>query len=131
MGHPLLTLFQKIKIVQAMHNVSDSDIRDCIGKDRYYNIEKEKADLPLETAIKFFELCNLSDTEKLWFLDKNATDYPVPKNILNEIRDLRSAVERRQAENKNPQPSRTPESSTQEKAGEKRTRVQPKKPHPS
>lgn len=46
MGYPLLSLFQKIKIVQAMHNVSDSDIRDCIGKDRYYNIEKEKADLP-------------------------------------------------------------------------------------
>jgi len=57
MGYPLLTLFQKIKIVQAMHNVSDSDIRDCIGKDRYYNIEKEKADLPLKTATRLFKLC--------------------------------------------------------------------------
>jgi len=131
MGYPLLTLFQKIKIVQAMHNVSDSDIRDCIGKDRYYNIEKEKADLPLKTATKLFKLCNMSDTEKLWFLDPDAKDYPIPKNILNEIRDLRSTIERQQAENKYTQSSRTPESSTQEKAGEKRTRVQPKKPHPS
>lgn len=47
----MLSLFQKIKILQAMHNLSDSKIRDCIGKDRYYNIEKGKADLPLETAI--------------------------------------------------------------------------------
>jgi hypothetical protein len=114
-----------------MHNLSDSKIRDCIGKDRYYNIEKGKADLPLKTAIRLFKLCNMSDTEKLWFLDPDAKDYPMPKNILNEIRDLRSAVDRQQAENKYTQPSRTPESSTQEKAGEKRIRVQPKKPHPS
>jgi hypothetical protein len=129
MGYLLLTLFQKIKIVQAMHNVSDSDIRDCIGKDRYYNIEKEKADLPLDTAIKFFELCNLSDTEKLWFLDKDATDYPVPKNILNKIDELKSAVERQQAET--PKPSHTESSSS--KAGvrlDKRLRNQANEPQP-
>jgi len=98
-----------------MHNVSDCDIRDCIGKDRYYNIEKGKAGLPLETAINFFELCKLSDTEKLWFLDKDATDYPAPKNILNKIDEL--------IKNK-PSKCNTLDS-------EAKNRVQPKKPHPS
>lgn len=111
-----------------MHNVTDSDIRDCIGKDRYYNIEKEKADLPLETAIKFFELCNLTDTEKLWFLDKDAKDYPVPQNLLDKVL---SAVERRQAEGKRPQPSHTPESNTQAAGVSKGLRLgQVKKPQP-
>lgn len=96
MGYPLLTLFQKIKIVQAMHNVSDSYIRNCIGNSRYYNVEKGISDLPLETAMKFFELCDLSDTEKLWFLDKNASDYPIPQNLLNKINKIADVVEGQQ-----------------------------------
>jgi hypothetical protein len=114
----LLSLFQKIKILQAMHNLSDSKIRDCIGKDRYYNIEKGKADLPLETAINFFELCKLSDTEKLWFIDKNASDYPMPQNLIKNIDKIAELIKNKPSE------CNTLDS-------EAKNRVQPKKPHPS
>jgi transcriptional regulator with XRE-family HTH domain len=98
------------------------------------NIETGNTPSPgLLVISKIVNGLQLSPEEKYWLLFgeelKTAQEEEIDKLKTRNERLVEANL--KLIEQLHPQPSRTPESSTQEKAGEKRTRVQPKKPHPS
>lgn len=116
-----LNSLHRILKLATFKGVSEATIRNCVGRTRFYAILDNKSDLSVEKLKELSSILKLNKNEDIWVL-YGETQYPIN---LEE-----STIEERLKQAETPKPSHT-ESSTQEKAGEKRTRVQPKKPHPS
>jgi hypothetical protein len=139
------TINQRLRELEKIKSADKKgDYVDSIGinRSKYYRMREDGTDVSCRDIEQICERLNLTTEEKVWLftgikIDTESLKGSIKAEFEEEKRDLQQTI-KKQADFIDqlrhyipPPPSRTPESSTQEKAGEKRTRVQPKKPHPS